>query len=206
MGTDYKALAEQYPEFISKDQLCRICHIGKRKAKWLLENGYIPCIDTGKKTHRFEIRIEDAINYLRAMERSNQLPTLPKGSFSSRTKPQPILSEECVCDQCEQIPVSEIAIDEKDNIYKSFLEETWSDCPDALTPDDVCRITGYTRRTVGKWLTRKKLKSVRTPNGILIAKEWLIEFFQTYPSNVPVCLSKEHRKLKKDYQLYIHNK
>lgn len=33
---DYYHLREQYPEIISMDQLYRICHISKRKAKWLL--------------------------------------------------------------------------------------------------------------------------------------------------------------------------
>ena len=51
MGYEY--LREQYPEIISKDQLYRICHISKRKARWLLENGIIPCEDSGKQTRRF---------------------------------------------------------------------------------------------------------------------------------------------------------
>ena len=36
MATDYTYLYEEYPEVISADQLYRICHISKRKAKWLL--------------------------------------------------------------------------------------------------------------------------------------------------------------------------
>ena len=64
MGTDYSALLKDYPPIISKDQLYRICHISKRKATWLLENGIIPCEDSGKKTRRFKIRIIDVIQYL----------------------------------------------------------------------------------------------------------------------------------------------
>ena len=31
---------------------------------WLLENGVIPCEDSGKKTRRFRIKLEDIINFL----------------------------------------------------------------------------------------------------------------------------------------------
>ena len=41
MATDYSYLLAEYPEKISQDQLYRICRISKRKATWLLENGYI---------------------------------------------------------------------------------------------------------------------------------------------------------------------
>lgn len=62
MATDYTYLYEEYPEVISADQLYRICHISKRKAKWLLEHGYIPCEDSGKKTRRYKIRLNDVID------------------------------------------------------------------------------------------------------------------------------------------------
>lgn len=68
MATDYSSLYKEYPEIISADQLYRICHISKRKAKWLLDSGYIPCQDSGKKTLRYKIRLEDAIAYLRTLE------------------------------------------------------------------------------------------------------------------------------------------
>lgn len=45
---DYRYLRRKYPETISMDQLYRICHISKRKARWLLEHGVIPCQDSGK--------------------------------------------------------------------------------------------------------------------------------------------------------------
>ena len=50
MSTDYSILLEQYPEVVSKDQMYKICHISKRKATWLLENGVNPCQTSGKKT------------------------------------------------------------------------------------------------------------------------------------------------------------
>ena len=69
MTTDYSHLRDEYPKIISQDQLYRICRISKRKATWLLENGYIPCEDSGKKTRRFKIRIDDVIIYLTKLEK-----------------------------------------------------------------------------------------------------------------------------------------
>ena len=83
MSTDYSALLLEYPAVISKDQLYRICHISKRKATWLLENGIIPCRDSGKKTRRFQIYTADVVNYLITLENEPQKVAIPVGIFTS---------------------------------------------------------------------------------------------------------------------------
>ena len=82
MGYEY--LREQYPEIISKDQLYRICNISKRKAQWLLENGIIPCEDSGKQTRRFHIRLEDVITFLERRDAGLLQAEIPVGIFSRR--------------------------------------------------------------------------------------------------------------------------
>ena len=47
-------------EYISGGELYKFLHISKRKMKYLLEHGYIKHIDTGKKTHRFMVKLRDA--------------------------------------------------------------------------------------------------------------------------------------------------
>lgn len=61
MNTDYSHLLTEYPATISMDQLYKICHISKRKARWLLEHGVIPCEDNGNQTRRFAIKLTDVI-------------------------------------------------------------------------------------------------------------------------------------------------
>ena len=39
--------------FICLEELCKLCHISKRKAKWLLDNEIIPCVRSGSKRHRY---------------------------------------------------------------------------------------------------------------------------------------------------------
>lgn len=64
MVSDFSYLRDLYPPVITLDQLYRICHLSKRKAKWLLESRIIPCQDSGKKTRRFKIQLDDVISYL----------------------------------------------------------------------------------------------------------------------------------------------
>ncbi len=89
MATDYSHLLAEYPEKTCQDQFYRICRISKRKATWLLENGYIPCEDTGKKTRRFKIQITDVIEYLTRLEDSPESLLTPPGIFSSGIKYRP---------------------------------------------------------------------------------------------------------------------
>lgn len=58
-------ILQQYPEYITKDQMYRICHISKKTCLFLLESGLVPNIDSGKKTRRFKIKTVDVIQYLK---------------------------------------------------------------------------------------------------------------------------------------------
>ena len=60
----YESIRRKYPEAVSKDQFYKIAHISKATALHLLQNGLVPCKDTGKKTRRYTIRTDDIIFYL----------------------------------------------------------------------------------------------------------------------------------------------
>ena len=85
---DYSYLRREYPETISMDQLYRICHISKRKARWLLEHGVIPYQDSSKQTRRFSIRLEDVICFLKQRDAGLLDGVIPQGIFSS-SSPHP---------------------------------------------------------------------------------------------------------------------
>ena len=63
-SNSYQQILDEYPEYITKEQLYQICHISKKSAQNLLESGEIPCIDSGRKTHRFLIAKTDVVDYL----------------------------------------------------------------------------------------------------------------------------------------------
>ena len=41
--------------FICLEELCKLFHISKRKAKWLLDNEIIPCVRSGNERHRYNM-------------------------------------------------------------------------------------------------------------------------------------------------------
>lgn len=185
MATDYSHLLAEYPEKICHDQFYRICRISKRKATWLLENGYIPCEDTGKKTRRFKIRITDVIEYLTRLEDSSESLLTPSGIFSSGIKYRPKHRAEVQIDADK---------------FMEMLKKKWSSFPDALTVGDVIKMTGYCQTAVSQWISKEKLFGVWYYNKYLIPKECLIEYMATKAHRITQ-KSKKHMDLIQQYQV-----
>nr|WP_319489722.1 helix-turn-helix domain-containing protein [uncultured Caproiciproducens sp.] len=185
MATDYSHLLDEYPEVISQDQLYRICHISKRKATWLLENGYIPCQDTGKKTRRFKIQITDVIEYLTRLEDSPECLLTPPGIFSSGIKYRPRHRAEVQLDADK---------------FMEMLKKKWGSFPDALTVVDVIKLTGYCQTTISEWLSKEKLFGVWYRNKYLIPKDYLIEYMATKAHRIHQ-KSKKHMNLIQQWQV-----
>ena len=87
------------PDEITKEQLYKLLHVSKRKAKWMLDEGIIPCVNRGTKTHTYLIRMEDVRIYLSRSdaERQRELPT---GQFNAH----PVKSHR----KCENLPQREL--------------------------------------------------------------------------------------------------
>ena len=183
MMTDYSFLRDEYPEIISQDQLYRICHISKRKATWLLENGYIPCEDSGKKTRRFKIRIDDVIIYLTKLEKHPESLQTPPGIFSTRTK-------------CRSIAQMQEPIDQK--IFTKMLKKEWHNFPDVLATNDVIKLIGYTQSTLSDWIIQGRIIGIRYYNRYLIPKDSLIEYMATKAHRIHQ-KSEKHKDLIRKY-------
>lgn len=59
----YRYLLNQYPETVQKEQFRIICHISKRTARYLLQSGLVPCVQSGKKTRNYTIKMKDIVRY-----------------------------------------------------------------------------------------------------------------------------------------------
>lgn len=177
MAEKYSYLLVEYPQKISANQLYRICHISKRKAKWLLDNGKIPCQDSGKKTRRYTIDIRDLIEYLEYVETHPEESRTPIGLFTSKHRP----SQKVI-----QISAAEI---------ECRLQKEWADEPDALTTDHISAITGYCVPTINRWIRSEQLRSIKTPMGTIVAKEWLIPFMAQYLLSDHIKISSALRRL-----------
>ena len=53
---------------VTAEEASRLLHISKRKRAWMLQNGHIPCIDTGKKTRRYTILRKDVLRCARSID------------------------------------------------------------------------------------------------------------------------------------------
>ena len=59
-------------EKLSAEQICKILHISKRKCAWMLQNGKIPCKDSGKKKRRYTVLRKDLDKVLCACDLLNE--------------------------------------------------------------------------------------------------------------------------------------
>ena len=54
---DYEWVLDEYPEYITKEQLYKICKVSKKTAQKYLESGLIPSVCTGKKPESIPSRL-----------------------------------------------------------------------------------------------------------------------------------------------------
>ena len=133
-------------DYMSGDELYRYLHISKRKLKYLLENDYIPCIDTGKKTHRFLIKGSDAKEFKRRMDTESGFRSELYGQFNSGIyKPRKKLIE----------PTAENCA-----AFQDFLTMKWADYPDALPTKLAAELIGCAPQRVGDWMRKGVISSV----------------------------------------------
>lgn len=170
-----------YPAILSSEQLREILHFSKRKIAWLLQHQYIKCEVSDKKTRRYKVCKEDLIFYINHTTIHPEQYRTPEGCFSSKKshqKSQNMLSLE------KQLPQD----------YRDWLELQWCDEPDVFTTDGVAYLTGYTHTTIMKWVQKGLLNHIKVQEGIVIAKEWVIDFYCTYGYSVKT-FSPLHREL-----------
>lgn len=182
------SLYQSYPrnEYISGEILYRLLHISKRKMKYLLENGYIPYIDTGKKTHRYVIRIEDAERFKNLYTTESELQDCIKGNFSSGTpyKGKPKLID---------------GTPENSSRFKAFLSRKWKDEPDAVTAKRVAELVGIGPQRIRTLCQEKKIFSVKLNDRIYCSKETVIEYFSSVERLRKPYLTKGYSDLVKQF-------
>ncbi|MGN8897444.1 helix-turn-helix domain-containing protein [Flavonifractor sp. HCP28S3_F3] len=186
---DYCHLRKEFPETISMDQLYRICHISKRKAHWLLENGIIPCRDSGKHTRRFSISLEEVIRFLELRDAGVLEEVIPHGAFSGG-------SSRPVCPARRELDEERLC---------AYLLECWQDWPDMLTTRQTAELCGYSLTTLNRWWSRGQVKGVKYRNELLYSKESLACWLASVKGQNIAVLSKQHREWMKGFQAEEQN-
>lgn len=177
------------PDLLSGEQVRCVLHISKRKCAWMLDNGFIPCQNTGKPTRKYTVRKEDLLRYIEGAEQHPERYATPCGEFTAA---------KYTIENCRQylrkagfpssLPVE----------FRTWLKTAWETLPDALNIRQVIAVTGYTASAVNRWLSRGLLNAVQTQTGKLIPKEWLIDFYCGYGYTI-VKMSERHIKLMREY-------
>lgn len=148
------------PDVITKDQLYRICHIGKSTALYLLQSGLIPCEYTGKRTRCYKIKKEDVIAYLKNRKEFPEIYSVPSGWYSCGYLPSTQSDDPC----------------EVQEDMREYYEGILSAYPDVMKSEDVVKLTGYVKTTVNNWCFKGHLKSFKKNGSNRIPKVCLIEF------------------------------
>ncbi len=164
MSAKYESLRKKYPSYISLGQFYQICHIAKRSALYLLENGIVPAIDTGKKTWRYKIALDDVITYLRRREQWGSC--IPPGAVSSRPAAAPN----------HRVSLSmHIKRGDEEEVYRYF-ERLYAKSSDALGVQEIMAMTGLSDKTVLQLLKAGNIKSIAAHPRYIVPKTFLLEF------------------------------
>lgn len=161
-ASKYSYLLEQYPEAVHKEQFRIMCHISKKTARYLLQTGLVPCVQSGKKTRNYIIKMKDIVRYLEQRERHPERYKLPPGSYNGTYKPKPVLPD--------SVNLSEL---------RRYYSELFKDYPDVLTTKQAAQMSGSCPSSVVSWIKAKKLKAL--PNGatFYVPKCCLIDYMVT---------------------------
>ena len=146
----------EYPEYITKEQMYRICHISKKTCLFLLESGLVPSVDSGKKTRRFKIKTADVIQYLRERDDYPELYKAPDG------KKAPTFDEVFIKGDLVTM--------------RKYYEELLINQSDVMTIEQVAEFTGYCKTSVRAWCNKQEVKCFLIRQRFQIPKEYLLDF------------------------------
>lgn len=164
INSKYDYLLKEYPAVITKDQFYRICNISKKTAKHLLDNGLVPCVNNGKKTRKYKLKMTDVIEYLEGRDISPESYMAPIGwykrgpTYKGYNRELKVLTEE------ERAKLA--------TVYYHRMAYY----PDVLSVIEASEITGYHRNSVAKWCTKDLMQCFNMGNRYLIPKPSLLEF------------------------------
>ena len=174
----YQDILEQYPIYMTKDQMYRICHISKKTCLFLLESGLVPCLDSGKKTRRFKIETSAVIRFMEDRDKRPELYKPPEGFYQKKTSEldRPLTEADLL-------------------IMRQFFEDTLRHFPDVLTTKQVSMFTGYEESSVANWCSKQQLKSLYIKRRFHIPKEYLVDFLVSWHFIGISRKSETHRKI-----------
>ena len=185
---EFMEIKRKYPKTMSKDQFYQIARISKATALFLLKNGLVPCVDSGKKTRRYTIKTDDVIEYLKDREAHPDSYKAIRGWYSGTAgKKAPLKGS-----------VSHELSPDQQRLFVQYLSRLMKSFDDLMTVKQLAGFTGYNTTTVINWCN-KNLKHFNIAGRFLIPKISATE----YLASPQLCLlpqkSKKHKELLTDF-------
>ena len=157
----YDYLKKDYPQFVSKEQLYKICGIAKDTAWVYLNSGIIPCRDTGKKTRRYSIHIDDVITFLEKRDKG-AVPSRAELKYLRPRYPQklPEIKETATWHQQAT----------------RYLSNVLKDAPDAVRPRQMAELVGLSTTVIQQHILHGNIEAVIVGRGYIISKSGMLRF------------------------------
>lgn len=165
MKLDKKRLSS-YSDPLNKEQFRLVCHISKRTALYLLQSKLVPNINTGRKTHKYQIRKEDIIAFAKDYGNNPNKYLAPENWYVYKD-PSPNGNTRRCYDFNHDFSKNAL------KYYTELLENEQA----ILTVKDISRLTGYPDRTITRWIRTGRLVSFNAwANHYYIHKSTLCDF------------------------------
>lgn len=164
----YDEIRKQYPETISKEQFYRIAHISKATALYLLQSGLVPCKDSGKKTRRYTIRIDDVIFYMINREKHPEVYQAPVNWYKKRS------GKKLSPANCQNMLLKLSLRDKK--VFRKYIEKRLEGYEDLMKVAEIVEVIGYSDTSIHRWCRDKRIKAFYVSGKFLIPKTSLVEF------------------------------
>ena len=159
---------------MTKEQFCKVAHISKSAALFLIKSELIPCQDSGKQTRRYTIQTKDVIFYLKDRVRNPTRYCIAsgwrphtKGHKSSSSRPTKAL------DQSFDFSPAQI------EAFCAYLTDRFQAAPDLLSVHDLADLLGYGETTIINWCNRDWLFYYTVGRKYYVPKELLIQFLMS---------------------------
>ena len=193
----YDYLKDEYPEYISLDQMYQICGIAKRTALYLVKHGIVPATDNGQRTWRYKIALDDVIRYLRRKEQWGSM--IPPGAVSSRWKSNKNPNAKKMC-------YADILNIGSAHVLKEYFAYIYTDYPDLLTIIDVTEMTGLSKKSVLTLIRNGDLKALTSNTKYLIPKEYLLTYVSSWKYCDSHCNSQHFQRVLGAFEIWVQKR
>lgn len=183
---DIQKVLKFYPDPMSRNDFRKACKIGTRTSLYLLKSGLVPCIHTGKKTRCYKIFKKDVEEYLIHRERDPLYYTAPSGWYKNYPNHKPPVP--ALVDRIDYQTVGPVVV-------RGYFEKQLEPYPDVLTVKMVAEATGYNLKTVSRWCTSGRLRTIQQSPQFMVPKVWLLDFMCSEDYNNIVRKNKKHSGL-----------